>query len=57
VKNFRLNEAIYHRSEYVIMHHSKKIELAMFEPEVKSGWVILYLHGNSSSKAEAYSIR
>ena len=29
----------------------------MFDPDAKSGWIVLYLHGNSSSKVEAYSIR
>jgi hypothetical protein len=29
----------------------------VFDPEIKNNWVVLYLHGNSSSKVESYSIR
>lgn len=56
-KTFRMNEATYYRSEHIVMHNGKKIDLVVYDPEYRSGWVILYLHGNSSSKVEAYSIR
>ena len=52
-----MNESIYHRTDYVVTHNNKNIDLVVFDPDFKNNWVILYLHGNSSSKVEAYSIR
>lgn len=52
-----MNESIYERVDYQVLHDNKKIDLAVFEHQYKNGWIILYLHGNSSSKVEAYSIR
>jgi len=32
------------------------LSVSLFEPVQKNNWVILYLHGNSSSKMEAMGI-
>lgn len=30
--------------------------MTIYDPEYKNGWIILYLHGNSSSRLESTSI-
>lgn len=37
-------------------HEDKVLTLTLFHPEHKGEWLILYLHGNSSSRLEATSI-
>ena len=39
-----------------MIHNGKKIELTIYEAENKNEWIILYLHGNSSSKLESTTI-
>ncbi len=39
-----------------LKHEEKSITVSLFEPENRSEWVILYLHGNSSSRMEATGI-
>lgn len=36
--------------------NTKKIDISIYEPDAKNQWVILYLHGNSSSKLEANTL-
>lgn len=38
------------------MHEGKRLDVTIFQPSNKNRWIILYLHGNSSSKLEAISI-
>lgn len=40
----------------MIKHNNKVITLTVFEPEHRSDWIILYLHGNSSSRLESTGI-
>lgn len=45
-----MNEIQYERIDKPIKHDSKNIHLTIYEPSNKCGWIILYLHGNSSSR-------
>lgn len=38
------------------MHDGKKIEISVFDPPVKKNKLILYLHGNSSSRLESKNL-
>lgn len=51
-----LNETRYERKDCVIAHRDKSITLTLFEPEYRNEWVLLYLHGNSSSRLECTGV-
>jgi pimeloyl-ACP methyl ester carboxylesterase len=51
-----LNETRYERKDLHIAHQDKSITLTLFEPEYKNEWVLLYLHGNSSSRLESTGV-
>jgi hypothetical protein len=56
-KTLKLNSQTYHRKEETILHEiTKKIYLSLFVPETCFKKIILYLHGNSSSKVEGKSL-
>ena len=56
-KTLKLNSQTYHRNEETILHEiTKKIYLSLFVPETCFKKIILYLHGNSSSKVEGKSL-
>ncbi len=39
-----------------MLHDKKKIVMTIYEPDHTNHWLILYLHGNSSSRLEAAAL-
>lgn len=47
---------LYKRRDIEIVHEGKKIEISVFDPPSKNNKLILYLHGNSSSRLESKNL-
>lgn len=54
--SFLLNQTRYHRIDVDVMHETKKISVTVYKPEISHNWLILYLHGNSSSRYESTTL-
>ena len=44
------------KTSELIYHDGKKIELTIFSENKKKGYLILYMHGNSSCRVEAFGL-
>ncbi len=53
---FRANETIYTRNDQTLSHEGKQIELTIYDPQLRHDYLVLYLHGNSSSRLEASNL-